>query len=155
MEKYDARKAAGVWERVTASATPERLDIEPMLALLWENAVAFLHLSKRSQGARSMQLHKLYQQAQQSTDCLKGICMLVNGSRPSLPNKLPGQEPAEATLRACYGRAMRLLAQMESVCQHKEYGPVFVRLATLQQEQCRQVLEILGAAEQKAKNRIR
>ena len=155
MERYDAKKAAGVWERVTAGAEQQALAVEPMLVQLWENAVAFLHLSKRLQGVRGAQLHKLYQQSQQSADCLKGICMLVNGSRPALGNKLPSQETVEATLRACYGRAMRLMAQMESVSGHKEYGPVFARLAALQQEQCRQVLEILGSLEQKPKNRTR
>ncbi len=144
MEKYDAKKAAGVWERVAAGREAENLCVEPMLMLLWENAVAFLYLSKRLQGQRSALLHKLYQQAQQSTDCLKGICILTQGSRPSLQNKVPSQEPTGAIVRSCYGRAMRLLAQMESYGSHREYGPVFIRLAAQQQEQCRQLLEILG-----------
>lgn len=151
MEKFDAKKTANVWDRVVASGQPEALPVEGMLMQLWENAVTFLHLSKRVQGPRSVQLHKLYQQAQQSADCLKGICVLVNGNRPSLGNKLPGRETVEGALRGCYGRSMRLLAQLESHSQHKEYGPVFTRLAAIQQEQCRQVLELLGSQELRVK----
>ncbi len=154
MEKFDAKKTANVWDRVVANSQPEALPVEAMLMQLWENAVAFLHLSKRMQGPKSAQLHKLYQQSQQSADCLKGICVLVSGNRPSLGNKLPGRESVEATLRACYGRGMRLLAQLESYSHHKEYGPVFIRLANIQQEQCRQVLEILGRDDQRPKNRM-
>ena len=154
MEKFDAKKTANVWDRVVASSQPETLPVEQMLMQLWENAVEFLHLSKRIQGPRSAQLHRLYQQSQQSADCLKGICVLVRGSRPSLGNKLPRREPMEATLRTCYGRGMRLLAQMESYSHHKEYGPVFVRLAGIQQEQCRQILELLGKEELRQKTRM-
>ena len=154
MDKFDAKKTANVWDRVVASGQPEGLPVEGMLLQLWENAVAFLHLSKRLQGQRSAQLHRLYQQSQQSADCLKGICVLVSGSRPPLGNKLPGRETVEATLRTCYGRGMRLLAQMENHSHHKEYGPVFVRLALIQQEQCRQILEILGKEEQRPKARM-
>ena len=49
MEKFDAKKTANVWDRVVASGQPEGLPVEGMLLQLWENAVAFLHLSKRLQ----------------------------------------------------------------------------------------------------------
>jgi hypothetical protein len=49
---------------------------------------------------------------------------------------------------------MRLLAQLESYAHHKEYGPVFARLALIQQEQCRQILEIIGSTEERTKTRM-
>ena len=54
------------------------------------------------------------------------------------------QAPADRTLRRCYGREMRCLAQYESRANDPEYGPVFTRLAAQEREHCMAVLELIG-----------
>lgn len=146
MEKINPKQAAGVWERVTAGRE-QKVSMEQLVLDSWENAMGFLHLSRRVQGNKGARLHSLYQGAQQSTDCLRGICLLLTGSRPTLGNKPPKQESVESGLRSCYGRAMRLLARLEENRTDSQYGAVFGRLAVQQQEQCRQILELLGSLE--------
>ena len=146
MEKINRTQAVNVWERVTAGRE-QMPNAEELIMESWENALRLLQLSRRVQGQKGNQLHSLYQTAQQCTDCLKGICLLINGSRPSLGNKPPKQEPVETTLRTIYGSAMRLLAKMESWRENTQYGPVFQRLCQMEQEQCRQILCLLGSIE--------
>ncbi len=147
MEKINKTQAINVWERVTAGRE-QMPNAEELVMESWENALRLLQLSRRVQGPKSAQLHSLYQSAQQCTDCLKGICLLINGNRPSLGNKPPKQEPVESTLRTVYGSAMRLLAKMEAWRENSQYGPAFGRLCQMEQELCRQVLGLLGSIEQ-------
>jgi hypothetical protein len=146
MEKINRTQAVNVWERVTAGRE-QMPNVEEMVLESWENTLRLLQLSRRVQGQKSAQLHSLYQSAQQCTDCLKGICLLINGNRPSLGNKPPKQEPVESSLRAVYGCAMRLLAKMEACREDAQYGPAFQRLCQMEQEQCRQILCLLGSLE--------
>lgn len=146
MEKINRTQAVNVWERVTAGRE-QMPNAEELVMESWENALRLLQLSRRVQGQKSAQLHSLYQSAQQCTDCLKGICLLINGSRPSLGNKPPKQEPVESTLRTVYGSAMRLLAKMEACRENTQYGPAFQKLCQMEQEQCRQILCLLGNLE--------
>ena len=152
MEKISRTQAVNVWERVTAGRE-QMPNAEELVMESWENALRLLQLSRRVQGPKSAQLHTLYQSAQQCTDCLKGICLLVNGSRPSLGNKPPKQEPVETTLRTIYGSAMRLLAKMEAWKENSQYGPAFQRLCQMEQEQCRQILCLLGSLETAGKKK--
>ena len=146
MEKINRTQAVNVWERVTAGR--EQLpNVEELVMESWENALGLLQLSRRVQGQKGTQLHSLYQVAQQCTDCLMGICLLINGNRPALGNKPPKQEPVEATLRRLYGSAMRLLAKLEAWRENDQYGPAFQRLCQMEQEQCRQILGFLGSLE--------
>ena len=146
MEKINKTQAVNVWERVT-SGREQMPNAEELVMESWDNALRLLQLSRKMQGPKSAQLHSLYQSAQQCTDCLKGICLLINGKRPALGNKPPKQEPVETTLRTIYGSAMRLLAKMEAWRDSNQYGPAFQRLCFMEQEQCRQILGILGGIE--------
>lgn len=146
MEKINKTQAVNVWERVT-SGREQMPNTEELVMESWDNALRLLQLSRKMQGPKSAQLHSLYQSAQQCTDCLKGICLLINGKRPALGNKPPKQEPVETTLRTIYGSAMRLLAKMEAWRDSNQYGPAFQRLCFMEQEQCRQILGILGGIE--------
>lgn len=146
MEKINRTQAVNVWERVTAGRE-QMPNAEELVMESWDNALRLLQLSRRVQGQKSAQLHNLYLSAQQCTDCLKGICLLINGNRPSLGNKPPKQEPVETALRTAYGNAMRLLAKLESWCTHSQYGPAFLKLSQMEQEQCRQILCLLGSME--------
>ena len=146
MEKINRAQAVNVWERVTAGRE-QMPNAEELVMESWENTLRLLQLSRRVQGQKSTQLHNLYQSAQQCTDCLKGICLLINGSRPALGNKPPKQEPVENTLRTAYGNAMRLLAKMETWKENSQYGPAFQKLSQMEQEQCRQILCLLGGME--------
>ena len=146
MEKINRTQAVNVWERVTAGRE-QMPNVEELVMESWDNTLRLLQLSRKVQGPKSAQLHSLYVSAQQCTDCLKGICLLINGNRPSLGNKPPKQEPLETSLRTAYGDAMRLLAKLETWMGHSQYGPAFQKLAQIEQEQCRQVLCLLGSIE--------
>ena len=146
MEKINKTQAVNVWERVT-SGREQMPNTEELVMESWDNALRLLQLSRKMQGPKSAQLHSLYQSAQHCTVCLKGICLLINGKRPALGNKPPKQEPVETTLRTIYGSAMRLLAKMEAWRDSDQYGPAFQRLCFMEQEQCRQILGILGGIE--------
>lgn len=146
MEKINRTQAVNVWERVTAGRE-QMPNAEELVMESWENTLRLLQLSRRVQGPKSAQLHSLYQSAQQCTDCLKGICLLISGNRPALGNKPPKQEPVETTLRTAYGSAMRLLAKLEAWNSHSQYGPAFQKLSQMEQEQCRQILCLLGSIE--------
>ncbi len=146
MENINRNQAVNVWERVTAGRE-QMPNAEELVMESWENALRILQLSRRVQGPKGAQLHTLYQSAQQCTDCLKGICLLITGKRPALGSKPPKQEPVETTLRTAYGNAMRLLAKLETWISHSQYGPAFQKLSQMEQEQCRQILCLLGSLE--------
>ena len=147
MDTIDKQKAAQVWQRVTASAQPQRSlqELSEMIAQEWAQATTYLHLSRRLQGKESGILRRLSEQKQAHTACLKGIYTLLTGRHPKVAvPELPKENP-EQTLRRCYGREMQCLAQYEKRSSHPEYGPVFARLALQEQEHCRLVLELLGS----------
>lgn len=146
MENYDAQKAARVWQRVQNSTQGDS-DAAVFAAMVAEeqtDAVTYLHLSRRYQGKEAASLRRLFEEEQSHAACLKGIYTLITGQRiPSRSLPTP-TEPTGVILRRCYGREMRALAQYEAWMGHREYGPVFQRLARQEQEHCRILLELLG-----------
>ena len=146
MEKIDPAKAARVWQRVQEkSAAPSREEgLQELIFEEWTDAATYLLLSRKFQGKNSAVLKKMYQQEQAHAACLKGIYTLITGTRPVVKALPPQQEDPEKTLRRCYGREMRCLAQYEARCDDPEYGQVFARLAQQEREHCRLVLELLG-----------
>jgi len=146
METYDAEKAARVWQRVHASALPEpsTAELPALIAGEWTDAATYLHLSRKYQGRESAILRRMFEEEQSHAACLKGIYTLLTGEHTVTRTPPPAQEPLDVTLRRCYGREMQCLAQYEQRMAHKEYGPVFARLAEQEREHCRMILELLG-----------
>ena len=147
MEKYDAQKAARVWERVHAgmASTPETDSLLRLIAEEWTDAATYLHLSRKLQGKKEAAvLRRLFEEEQTHAACLKGIYTLITGQRPVTHTPHPATEPLDATLRRCYGREMRCLAEYEQRTADREYGPVFSRLAQQEREHCSAILQLIG-----------
>lgn len=90
-------------------------------------------------------LRQLAQDARGHVACLEGICVLVTGEVPDIRTPAPEVGAVLPTLRRCYGTAMRTLVTYEARSSDREYGPVFNRLAAQQRDQCRKLLELIGA----------
>ncbi len=154
MQTYDPQKAARVWQRVrgeSASPASEENPL-PLIELIeqeWTDATTYLHLSRQFEGKKSAALRKMAEQEQAHAACLKGIYCLTSGSRPAIRTAPPVRESAEITLRRCYGREMRCLAEYEARASDAQYGSVFQKLAEQEREHCRLVLELLGSLKTK------
>ena len=146
MENYDAAKATRVWQRVQASqqSQPDAQGLPALISEELEDAATYAQLAKRLGGRDGQALRSLAENEHSHAACLKGIYTLMTGEpiNPKIPPTR--QEPAERTLRRCYGREMRCLAQYEARSGDPEYGPVFSRLAAREREHCMTVLELLG-----------
>jgi len=151
MEKYDPQVAARVWQRVKGEP-PQEHDEAQLQAMIQQEqhaAAVYLQLSRRFPGKDAAALHRLAADAQSHSACLRGIYSLVTGQSAASQTVSVPQEPLEAALRRCYGRAMHTLTQYEHWSSHREYGPVFSRLAQQEQEHCRILLELLGKQHRK------
>ena len=143
MENFDTAKATRVWQRVQSSQ-PEAEGLPALIAGELEDSATYLQLSRRLGGKEGQTLRHLAEAEQSHAACLKGIYTLMTGEpiNPKIPPMR--SEPAERTLRRCYGREMRCLAQYEARSSDPEYGPVFARLAAKEREHCMAVLELIG-----------
>lgn len=145
MEPFDAAKATRVWQRVQGSLQqPDSTSLIVLINEEWQDATIYLHLSKRMSQKESQILRRLSEEEQSHAACLKGIYTLITGQRTVPQAVPPEQEPAELTLRKCYGREMRCLAEYEARSSDPEYGPIFARLAAQEREHCMAVLGLIG-----------
>ena len=151
MENYDPEVAARVWQRVRGKDDPNQdlSSLPAMIAGEWWDAATYLRLSRQFTGKEGTILRKMFEEEQSHAACLKGIYTLVTGDRLVTQTPAPRQEPLSATLRRCYGREMQSLAQYEKWSDHREYGPVFSRLAQQERAHCAALLEILGNLKEK------
>ncbi len=146
MENYDPEVAARVWQRVQGNM-PQNEDLNSLPAMIageWQDAATYLRLSRQFNGKEANILRKMFEEEQSHAACLKGIYTLLTGDRLVTQTPAPRQEPLSASLRRCYGREMQCLAQYEKWSDHREYGPVFQRIAQQERAHCAALLEILG-----------
>ena len=147
MEKYDAQKAARVWQRVQAEqpqvATASQL--QEMLEEEWLDATTYLQLARQFQGPIREKLQRMGKDEQTHAACLKGIYTLTTGGHPAQKTKQMPPESPQTILRRCYGREMRSLARYEENSRDPQYGQVFRRLAEQEREHCKMILELLGS----------
>lgn len=146
MENFDTAKATRVWNRVH-SGTADNEPLAGLPALIAEeqlDAAVYQQLTRRLGPKEAPLLRRLYEEDLAHAACLKGIHSLVTGEKINPRTPPVPQESAMLTLRRCYGREMRCLAQYEARSADPEYGPVFSRLAAQEREHCRMVLELLG-----------
>ena len=149
METFNQEKAAQVWQRVrgtnpSPTAVPNTDGLLGLISGELTDATTYLHLSRMFQGRQSSALRKMFEEEQAHAACLKGIYTLTTGTRPSTRTTPQPQEDPEITLRRCYGREMRCLAEYEDRSDHPEYGQVFARLAAQEREHLRIILELIG-----------
>lgn len=147
MEKYDAQKAARVWQRVQAEQP--RLagasELQEMLEDEWLDGATYLLLAKQFQGSIREKLQKMGKDEQTHAACLRGIYTLTTGGHPTQKTKQVPPEAPHVILRRCYGREMRSLARYEAKSSDPQYGQVFLRLAEQEREHCKMILELLGS----------
>lgn len=151
MENYDPEAAARVWQRVQGKM-PQNEDLNSLPAMIageWQDAATYLRLSRQFTGKEAATLRKMFEEEQSHAACLKGIYTLLTGQRLVTQTLPLGKETLSATLRRCYGREMQSLAQYEKWSDHREYGPVFSRLAQQERAHCAALLEILGNLKEK------
>ena len=96
-------------------------------------------------GWQAEALNRMAREVRAQGSCIGGICALITGETPERPLPCPDAGTVPTRLKKAYSRAMRLLAACEGYTTDIEYGPVFQRLATKQQEHCRKILEIIGS----------
>ena len=147
MEKYDAQKAARVWQRVQAEQpqSANAPELQEMLEDEWLDGAIYMQLSRQFQGTIREKLQKMGKDEQTHAACLKGIYTLTTGSHPTQkPRQMPPEAP-HIILRRCYGREMRSLARYEAKSRDPQYGQVFSRLADQEREHCKMILELLGS----------
>lgn len=152
MNDYDPEKAARVWQRVQGKAPapePPGQGLPALMAEIWQDAAAYLYLSRRFQGHDSALLRRLAEEAQSQVACLRGVHAMVTGTRPVTHTPPPAREPAEGLLRRCYGRELRRFHEFEARSADPGFGPVFARLAAQTREHCGSLLELLGSLKER------
>lgn len=145
LEEVDHDQAQRVWQRVLGNSpgSDEQM-LQQLIALEWEDASIYLHLSRRFGGPVGAALYRLFQQEHAHCACLRGIYTMMTGQMPRLPAVTMSREPLDDALRACYGREMHRLKTYEERSEDPSYGHVFVRLRDQEREHCRVLLELLG-----------
>ena len=136
MPQFDNRKAAGVWQRVHASADSPAGDAGLILALIPELS-AWAQACPQSSPLRS----PFHTQA----TALRGIYTLLTGQAPApLPHSKAAPLNA-AALRTCYACQLRALSQYQTLCGREDFGPAFQALIPLAQNSLAMILSQLGA----------
>ena len=124
------------------------LDSRALLSMLLDTAMAaenFSQLARCFRGHRTEELCRMARESRAQMTCLSGIFAIVTGEPPRHQTPTPDGGTVQTRLKKSYTRALHLLAAFEGRSRDPEYGPVFQRLATRQQEHCRNILEILGS----------
>ena len=145
MHNYDPKKAAAVWQRVQNQVPPppEQSDLVNLIFREQEDAVTYLHLSRKFPGKEGAMLRQMAQQEQSHASCLRGICKLLTGKKPAYRTPPAPGESTHVLLHRCYGREMQSLAQYQARANDPQYGHIFARLAAQEQVHCQNLLLLL------------
>lgn len=145
LEEVDSAQAQRVWQRVLGhSAQDDEQLLQQLIALEWEDASIYLHLSRRFSGSVSAALYRLFQQEHAHCACLRGIYTMMTGQSPVLPAVDISRMGLDEALKDCYGREMHRLKTYEERSEDPSYGHVFLRLRDQEREHCRVILQLLG-----------
>lgn len=149
MERYDADKAARVWQRVRGEGENTLSGLSGMAAAEQNAAETFRHLQRQNP---QMGAEDLMAECAANAAALRGIARLLGQKAEPVPvSPLPKELP-ENSLRRCYAGALQMLSNYEKYADHPEYGPVFRELANRKRRHCFHISELLGRpANQKPK----
>ena len=136
MPQFDNRKAAGVWQRVHASADSPTGDAGLILALIPELS-AWAQACPQNSPLRS----PFHTQA----TALRGIYILLTGQTPAPPPHSKASPLNAAALRKCYTCQLRALSQYQTLCGREDIGPAFQALIPLAQDTLVMILSQLGS----------
>lgn len=144
MEKIDPQMERRVWQRVGQGPGTQREDLRPLLALAWEAAGDYRFLLTRLTGPAGEQAKMLYEAAQDSCACLRGL-QLLRGASPAKQPPLPQvQQTARHVLERSYRRARSLAGAYMARAGDGECGMVFVALAKREEENCVRLAGMMG-----------
>ncbi len=144
MEYFDPREQVKIWQRVHQTQPNVIENLQPMVAIMQENAAVYSHLARQLQGrGRELAMH-LHEQQLAAVRCLKGVHRLVAGSVLQVGSSGATMESSEAALRKAYGQTLKTVTFCESRSADREYGAVFEALGVRQREQCRLLAELMG-----------
>lgn len=149
MEKFDADKAARVWQRVQNREEPAPLRQEPgaLIRMTGEQAALYRALSRCLSGRGAERMRKYYTQQQRTGDCLRGICRLSGIPAPGAGQPAFQPEAARRMLeKACHGER-RLVGEYTARMGDPDWGRVYGRMAAEAAERCWGLLELLGSGE--------
>ena len=146
MDKIDGAKVARVWQRVKTEQPeqPVQDGLPELIAGTWTAAAVYARLAKKMTGKATATLQKMAQQEEQTCACLKGIYTLTKGKPPEVRAVLPGETEPLFALRRCYGQTLQRASRYREQSSDPEYGQVFGALEKQAQEQCLQILELVG-----------
>ena len=150
MREFDKETVRKIWQRVqseqsVSGMTGDLCSLSECIA--WELTFADLYgrIAGKIPGSMVSQLRQLARQERHHASLLKGICVMTEGISPEI-HPIPVQKAPVATLlRQCYGEKLRAIAQYEKRASDSQFGDVFRNILQEEQQQCRFLLQLLGA----------
>ena len=142
MEGLDREMQRRVWERVRGkdgAPMPPLMedDLGPLARLLGETGGVYRQLGKQLPGREGERMRRLYQDAESSLACLRGLG--VRGVTVQPPKLQPRQ-----ALEGCCRREKQLYRELENRSADPDRGPVFRHLARKTADRWAVALEVLG-----------
>lgn len=146
MEPMDQKNARQVWKRVTAAPTPTISpgDLHSLVVSANEIALLYRSLAASLSGKPREAALGLSAGQEATVFALRGMQKLSFG-RGEAPK--PGPAPQKNTrgiLEHCYRGASNALREYTARSIGAEYGPVFRQLAAREENNCLQILTLLG-----------
>ncbi|MDO5400101.1 MAG: hypothetical protein Q4F17_03850 [Eubacteriales bacterium] len=144
MEKMDASLERRVWQRVSRGPQPQREDLRPLVQAAREAAGDYRFLAAHLTGAAGDQAKRLYELAQDTAACLRGV-QLLRGAAPGKQGPVPGgQSGLRPVLERSCRRARTMAGEYMARSADPECGPVFMALAQREQDAFGRLVSLLG-----------
>ena len=150
MERYDADKAARVWQRVRGEGENTLTGVFGMAAAEQSAAEMFRQMQQQNPQIRAEDLVK---ECAVNAAVLRGIARLMGQKAEPIPSTPLPRELLESSLRRCYAGALQMYSTYEKYVEHPEYGPVFQELVQRKRNHCFRIPELLGKQPRQRSNR--
>lgn len=144
MEKLDSGMERRVWQRVGQGLPPQREDLRPLIQAAREAAADYRFLSAHLTGPAGEGAKKLFEGAQDTVACLRGLQHLRGtplGKQTPLPQV---QQTVLRVLERSYHRARKMSGEYLSRSADAECGAVFQALAKREEENCVRIAGMMG-----------
>ena len=148
MESFDQEKARRVWNRVTGGCdhSPDPDALNALMCQELTDAAVLIRLRKQI-GGRGGDLLRLARQCRQRAGYLRGVCTMMEQSRPCPAVPMPAVTTAGGSLRKCYVNSLHRMQEYERMSGDPDYGPVFQSMSDTARHQCAALLELIGKTE--------
>lgn len=147
MGKFDPSMERKVWQRVQSTGgQPQREDLRGLILTAQEAAADYRFLMGQLKGPAAEQAKKLWEGAQETVACLRGLQQLRSVPPRKMAPPTPGQQSVRRVLETGYHRCRRMAGEYTARSADGECGLVFMRLAQREQENCVRIAALLGQA---------